>query len=63
MLSGMGAESSCRKPLGVWMEGCAFGYGGRVQPPEAIGSLGAKPPALKIFAIFCNNDLFSGLVW
>ena len=63
MLLGMGAESSCRKPLGIWGEGCAFVYGGRVQPPEAIGSLGAKPQALKIFAIFYNNDLFSGLVW
>ena len=33
------------------------GLGAEPQPPETNGGVGAKPPTLKIFAIFCKNNL------
>ena len=33
------------------------------QPPEAIGGLGAEPPALENFAFFLKNNLVLGLYW
>ena len=39
-----------------------WGSGGRApQPPEAIGGLGAEPPALENFAFFLKNNLVLGL--
>ena len=41
------------------IKGLFRGSGGRA--PEAIGGLGAEPPALKNFAFFFKNNLVLGL--
>ena len=44
------------------IEGAVVGvWGQSPQPPEAIGGLGAEPPALKNFAFFLKNNLVLGL--